>query len=175
MSKAMRAGESNAERLERWVTQYGSSILRTCFVYLADKSLAEDAAQDTFLKAWAAMDRFDGSRQHSEKAWLTRIAINTCRDYHRSKWFRHVDLRNALEDLPARYLLAEDTENEHLLLGIIRLPVKLKEVVLMYYYQGMTMQEVAAALRVSPSTVHHRLKKAEQKLRTMLTGGETDE
>lgn len=158
------------ERLMAWMQQHGQAILRTCFVYLGNRQEAEDAMQDTFLKAWRAMDTFDANRGASEKTWLMRIAVNVCHDYHRSRWFRHMDLSRALEDLPARYLWLEPRE-ENLLLDVMRLPEKQKQVILLYYYQEMTMKEVAEALGVATSTVHHRLKKAEQMLRISLTEG----
>lgn len=158
------------ERLMGWMERYSQAILRTCFVYLGRSQEAEDAMQDTFLKAWKAMDSFDSARGASEKTWLMKIAVNVCHDYHRSRWFRHVDLTRALEDLPSRYLRLEPRE-ETLLLDVMRLPEKQKQVILLYYYQEMTVKEAAEALGVAPSTVYQRLKKAEQTLRINLTEG----
>ena len=53
----------NERRLEDWMRTYGTAILRTCFVILSDTREAEDAMQDTFLRAWRAMDTFE-QRQH---------------------------------------------------------------------------------------------------------------
>lgn len=128
----------NERRLEDWMRTYGTAILRTCFVILSDAREAEDAMQDTFLRAWRAMDTFEQRNGASVKTWLMRIAINVCRDYQRKRWFRHIDMRHALEDLP----------------------------------QGMNLQETADALGISKSTVHTRLKKAEQALKLSLTGGD---
>ena len=61
------------------------------------------------------------------------------------------------------------------LLDILRLPAKYKQVLLLYYYQDLTLEEIAQALQMSRSTVHHRLKKAEALLRNTLTGGDIDE
>ena len=72
--------------LEGAMARWEQSLLRTCFAYLGDLSLAEDAVQETFLKAWKNLDRFRG--EASEKTWLLRIAINTCKDVRRSAWFR---------------------------------------------------------------------------------------
>lgn len=130
--------------------------------------------QDTFLKAWKAMDGFLEQEAHSAKAWLLRIAINRCRDYQRSRWFRHVDRTQALEDLPQHYLQVE-AEDRSLFLTILGLPVKQKQVILLYYYHRMPMQEVAQVLGVAVSTVHARLKKAEQALKMTLTGGDDND
>lgn len=100
-----------------------------------------------------------------------RIAINVCRDYQRKRWFRHIDMRHALEDLPQGMMtvLPEDRE---LMLDILRLPDDLKKPLILYYYQDMNLQETADALGISKSTVHTRLKKAEQALKLSLTGGD---
>lgn len=69
---------SHEEMLAHMVAQYEVILLRTCYMYLHDKALAEDATQETFLKAYKALDSFCG--ESSEKTWLMRIAMNTCRD-----------------------------------------------------------------------------------------------
>ena len=63
--------------LERLMNTYGDELLRMCFLYLKDYQLAEDAVQDTFLKAMKSYQFFQ--HQSSEKTWLTRIAINCCK------------------------------------------------------------------------------------------------
>ena len=77
---------------------FGTDLYRTCFVYLSDAHLAEDAMQETFIKAWRARETFRG--QASPKTWLTRIAINVCKDMLRTGWFRQVDRKISLDDLP---------------------------------------------------------------------------
>ena len=105
----------NERRLEDWMRTYGTAILRTCFVILSDAREAEDAMQDTFLRAWRAMDTFEQRNGASVKTWLMRIAINVCRDYQRKRLFRHIDMRHALEDLPQGMMtvLPEDRELMH--------------------------------------------------------------
>lgn len=159
------------ELLETWLREYGTSILRTCFVCLSDMRDAEDALQETFLKAWRAMDRYERRNGASEKTWLTHIAINVCRDMRRTRWFRHVDMRRALEEIPEGMACALP-EDRSLLLDIMQLPDKYKQPLLLYYYQDMTMEETAQALGMSKSTVYNRLKKAESILKLQLTGGD---
>ena len=95
------------QRLNRWIEDYSDSIMRTCFLYLSDQTQAEDATQDTWIKAWKHMDDFERKGIVSEKAWLLRIAINTCKDYRRSAWFRHVDRSKALDELPPQLIAVE--------------------------------------------------------------------
>ena len=158
-------------QLEQWITQYADAILRICFIYLRDAAQAEDAMQDTFIKAWRHMDQWNGQ---NDKAWLMRIAVNTCHDYHRSKWFRHTDMTRALEDLPSQTLAVLD-EDHDLLMDVYNLPEKEKQVILLYYYQEMTLQETAECLGIGKSAVHNRLVKAQRLLRGRLEGRKLDD
>lgn len=162
---------SREARLEGWVRAYGTAILRTCFVCLSDVKEAEDAMQETFLKAWRAMDSFQGRNGAGEKTWLTHIALNVCRDIRRTRWFRHIDMRRALEEIPQGIVQALP-EDRTLLMDIMQLPDRYKQPILLYYYQDMTIEETAETLNVSKSTVHNRLRKAEALLRRSLADGE---
>ena len=149
------------QRLNQWIEDYSDSILRTC-------------SQDTWIKAWKHMDDFERKGIANEKAWLLRIAINTCKDYRRTAWFRHVDRSKALDELPPQ-LIAVEPEDRTLTLMVMDLPDRYKQVILLHFFQGLTMQETADALGASQSTVHRRLKKAEELLKESLTGGVTYE
>ena len=173
MENAAVPGVIRKERLEKWIADYSDAIFRTCFVYLRDRQQAEDAMQDTFLKAWKHMEQLEREQALGEKSWLMRIAINTCHDYHRSKWFRHVDMRKALEDIPPDpNALPED---HALMMDVYDLPEKMKQVILLYYYQEMTLAETAQALQISRSAAHKRLTKAREMLKERLTGRDIDE
>lgn len=165
---------SYEQKLSLWIEQYSDTILKTCFLYLADQSQAEDATQDTWIKVWKHMTDFDRHGIVNEKAWLLRIAINTCRDYRRTSWFRHVDQSKVLDELPPQ-LVAVEPEDRTLTLMVMDLPDRYKQVILLHFFQGLTMQETADALGASQSTVHRRLKKAEELLKGSLTGGVTYE
>lgn len=155
------------EALTRLVEQYQTSLRRMCYAALQDEEMAKDAVQETFLKAYRAMDAYRG--ECSEKTWLMRIAVNTCRDIRRSAWLRHVERRITPEDLPEPAAPAEGEKLE-LAMAVMRLPKGLKEVTLLYYYQDMTMKETAEALGISLSAVSKRLTRAQEKLRDLLEG-----
>ena len=162
---------ADAERealLTAWVDRYSDSLLRMCFISLRDWALAEDALQETFIKAWRAMPQYEHSPIRNERAWLSRIAVNVCRDLRRTRWMRHVDAAQALETLPPSQLAVEP-EDRTLLLDILAMPEKYRQVLILYHYQRLTMREVAQVLGADVSTVHVRLKKAEGMLRRELT------
>lgn len=155
----------NALDLDRIMTQYATSVLRLCFIYLKDMSLAEDAMQDTMLKVYRYYDKFDGT---SEKTWIMRIAVNVCKDYLRSAWARKVNVVEELNDIPdSEYSTKED---DTLIKAVMELKPKYKEVILLFYYQDMKISEIAKTLGAPEATVSVRLKRAREQLKTKLGG-----
>lgn len=157
---------SREEWLTRMVEQYQSSLLTMCYAYLHERELAEDAVQETFLRAYKAWDTFRGDC--AEKTWLMRIAMNVCRNVRRSAWFIHVNRGVIPEDMPVAIWDHDDQEAADLAAAIQKLPDQLKEVVLLYYYQEMTMSEIAKIVGITRSMVSRRIKKAHAKLQGML-------
>ena len=85
--------------LDRLMTQYGTSLLRLCYMYLKDYQLAQDAVQETFVKVYLKYSLFRA--EASEKTWITRISMNVCRDMMRKRAYRERG-----EEIP-EYLAAE--------------------------------------------------------------------
>ena len=147
------------------ITRWEKPLLRICFSYLYDTAMAEDAVQETFFKAWKSYDRFSGNA--AEKTWLTRIAINTCKDLMKSAWLRNTDRSVTLESLPegsAPFEERDDTVTR----AVLSLPIRLKEVTLLHWYQGMSLDEMVKVLKLPRSTINYRLKKAKAMLKEEL-------
>ena len=164
--------ENPADRIRRLVEAYQTPLLRMCYMQLGDRQLAEDVVQETFCKAYQGLGRFRG--ECSEKTWLMKIALNTCRDAQRSAWFRHVNRKISLEMLPEEGV-EEKEEETALTQAIWKLPAKLRFVVLLYYYQGMSVREIAQAEGISQPAVSGRLSRARVQLAKTLKGGHFDE
>lgn len=74
--------------MERIVDEYGNAIWRMCYMYLKDKQLAEDVMQDTLIKVY---EKYHTLQEHdNEKAWIMKIAINTCKNYLKTNWLKCV-------------------------------------------------------------------------------------
>ena len=157
--------------LEKLMREYETDILRLCYACLHDRAQAEDAAQETFLKAYRRLSQFRGESR--EKTWLMKIAINTCRDVRRTGWWRHQERRLTPEMLPPPVQPVDDEETA-LALSVMNLPPKLREAVLLYYYQDMEESEIAEALGIARSSVSDRLRRARERLRAELKGGDDD-
>lgn len=167
------AAPDRDQRFERLVEQYQQSVLRTCFLCLCDQTLAEDAAQETFLKVYRAMDAFRG--ESSEKTWILKIAMHTCYSMNHSGWLRFTNRRVTPDMLPEQAAAPADDPDEALALAVMKLPRRLREVILLRYYHGLQVNEIAQALSLAHSSVSGRLKRGRDKLKDLLEGRELDE
>lgn len=163
------SAQERDRQFERIVQQYQGTLLRMCYLYLKDRTLAEDAVQESLIKIYRGLDGFRGDG--GEKKWIMKIVIHTCYDMNRSGWLRLMDRRYTPEMLPEAAAPFEPFE-EDLVTAMMNLPVKLKEVMLLYYYQGMNTLEIAQALGIFQSSVSGRLKRGRNKLRKALEGRE---
>ena len=159
-------------RLSRWMDVYGDELVRLAYGVLKDSYLAQDAAQDAFVKAWKGMASFRGDC--SEKTYLIKILMNTCRDYLRTSWMKRLDRRIPLDQLPEPY--ADATMPDRTVIEtVLALPVKLRSVILLRYWQQLKIREIGEALSLPCETVKKRLIRANQKLGTQLKGWYYDE
>lgn len=168
--------EMTEARMERLIDAYGNSLLRLCTLYLRDPYMAEDAVQDTYLKVWKSYQGFQG--RSAEKTWITRIAINTCKNYLSSSWRQHVELADVTEILEAGLGASRTTygSDEYESLGntmilmneIMKLKDKYRLAILLYYYQELTVPEIARVLGRQESTVYILLKRGREQLKRNL-------
>ncbi len=165
-------GSDREETLVRMVNEWQLPLLRLCYIQLQDRGLAEDAVQETFIKAFRALDTFRG--ECSEKTWLTRIAVNTCRDIRRGAWFRHIDRKVSLDMLP-EVAIQPSEDHLDLTLAVMNLPKKFREVIMLYYYQDMDTSEISSVLGIAQSSVSNRLRRGRDLLRKALEGRDPNE
>lgn len=170
MSVVKGPDKAKEERLCGLMERYEKQLLRLCCVYLRDASAAEDAVQESFFRAYRAMDGFRG--ESSEKTWLYSIAMNVCRDMRRATWYRYVDRRIDFDRLPQAVEPVSDVSIA-LMTEVMRLPHKYMEAVWLYYYEDLNLSEVGALLGITPAAVGYRLDRARKLLRRALKGEET--
>lgn len=167
MQNALLTGDAKEAALSRLMETYGTNVLRVCFLYLHDYSLAQDASQTTFLKAWKSIDTLH--KDGSEKAWLMAIAVNTCKSMLRSRQHRMFSQQVDMEHLPEpsqEAVTPDDTVRN----AVMALPAKYRDVVVLHYYQSIPTPDVARILHVPQSTVRTRLHRARAALQSQLKG-----
>lgn len=155
-------------KIEELIDLYGDEIFRLCIAYLGDRQLAEDAFQETFLKAWKNADRFRG--ESSVRTWLASIAVNTCRDLLRSGWFRLRRKSKPIEELAQLPAASAMPEESPVRTAVLSLPGMYREIILLYYDQNMKTKEIASLLHLSQNTVSTRLRRARKLLAKELKG-----
>lgn len=150
--------------------RYATDVLRVSYYYLGDRQRAEDVTQDVFVKLITSRPSLLPGR---EKAWLLKVALNRCRDLWRGAWLKKVVLGHpAFELFPADDEIGRLAENTALAEAVNRLPAGFKEVVLLHYYQGYGVTEIASMLDISEGTVSSRLSRARSRLQKDLKGDE---
>ena len=155
------------------VEQYGEELIRLAYLYVKDRTVAEDIIQDVFLKAYENIYAFKG--QSSYKTYLYRITINRCYDYFRSWTYKNIVLTDTLSNLFQRpsndstehtyFKNEQETSIAHAVLG---LPIKYREVIILYYYQAFSIHHISYLLKCSENTVKTRLRRARLKLKKKL-------
>lgn len=155
------------QEIERLMDNYGDSILRMCFLYLKDYHLAEDAAQETFLKALNAYDSFQ--HKSNEKTWLTKIAINCCKNIMRTNWF-HL-FRNELKEDMQDIVYPEENifEKDNMSRAIMKLNTDDRKLILLYYYQELPVKAIAKIIGKTENATIQRINRARKKLKKILT------
>lgn len=169
MRSAWGPGSANEQEIVRLMDTYGGMLLSLCRMMLHDYHRAQDAVQETYIKAYRHIDQL--ARVQSEKAWLIRIAVNTCRDMMRTAWFRHVARSVDLSELPEIPAPQVQEEDSIILDEVHKLPPKEREVLLLHYWQELDADEIARALSINRATVYRRLERARQRLKMNVEGG----
>lgn len=145
--------------------------------YVGDADAAVDVVQEAFLAAWKALGRFDDRRPFA--VWLRAIALNKCRDRARRQTVRRLILGETDDQSAEARAQRDPTPDGEADLAarqraavvqraIGRLPTKLKEPLLLTYFDELSQQEAAAVLGVTVKTIETRVYRARQKLAELL-------
>jgi RNA polymerase sigma-70 factor (ECF subfamily) len=169
-----RAREGDPAAWEMLVRTYQEHIFRLAYLTLQDPAEAEDVAQETFLRAFLALDRFELGRPL--RPWLTRIAVNQARNRRRSLGRYLNQLRQAFAAEPESEQAGAGLENglherwqaDILYKAVQRLSQDKREVVYLRFFLAMPEAEMAEALAVRPGTIKSRLHRAMADLRRLI-------
>lgn len=153
----------------RLYDQYATDVLRVCYFYLSDREKAEDVCQDVFVRLMTTHPVLQPGR---EKSWLLKVALNRCRDLWRGAWLKRVILGGpTFELIPAPDEFSRRDDQQAMMAAINQLPATFKEVILLHYYQGMNISEIAQMLELPEGTISSRLSRGRKKLESILLKG----
>ncbi|WP_319003641.1 RNA polymerase sigma factor [Sutcliffiella horikoshii] len=166
--------------LKELMNVYGDYLLRTAYLLVKDKQLAEEVVQDTFITAYQKIHQLD--EEDKLKSWLTTITVNLCKMQMR-KWsfksilsnfeFAERVTESEQADGPEAQLLL-DFQNQSLSESIQKLDYKYREVIILYYFNEMKISEMAMVLAIAENTVKTRLKRGRSYLKEIIEKGEDE-
>ncbi|AWE07656.1 RNA polymerase factor sigma C [Lysinibacillus sp. 2017] len=158
--------------LEKLMIDYGNELVRLAFSYVKDAEIAKDMVQNTFIKCYKNLESFRFDAQI--KTWLYRITINECKDYLKSWNYKMVQVKSFINETAKSIMpstektVIDKYKNEEIKNTIFSLPKVYREVVYLYYYDSLTTEEIAKVLDVPVNTVKTRLRRAKQRLESMI-------
>lgn len=170
-----RSKDGDEEAFGVLVNKYKTKMYHLAYSLTHDAQVADDLAQEVFIKAYFALDKFKGKSEFG--TWIYRIAINHCRDFLRKKnRIIQIPLENIIEKISTREsdILPEEKEQEEtkrrkiIHTTIQTLPDKYRTILSLRDIQDFSYNEIARILVISPGTVDSRLHRARKMLRTKL-------
>jgi RNA polymerase sigma-70 factor, ECF subfamily len=158
--------------IDEIMNKYGQEILQLTYSYVNNKTIAEDLTQDIFVKCYKSLHTYSGKSKL--RTWLWRIAINHCKDFHRSWYTKNVVI--AGEEMPSNgtqkelveQAVIQKEEDDELIAAIITLPIKYREVIYLFYYEELPLKEIALVTDTGLNTVKTRLRRAKELLKEEL-------
>lgn len=175
-----RALNGEQEAFNDIVTQFSGLMLRTASMIVGDRDVAEDVVQDAFIQAWHHLP--DLREAGALRPWLMRIVVNQCisfkRKLARSTAFMRQTLSEQETDMLAK--VADDYKGRmeqdwDLAQAIEHLPARQRIAIVLHYYNGMTLPEMARTLQTSENTLKKRIQAALVNLRRVMRAADNDE
>lgn len=155
-----------SEQIARLYDAYGDMLFRLAYSILLNQADAEDAVQDIFIKIIGKIPDFAEKTQ--EKAWLTRVLVNHCRDQLRKRRLRlYTPLDEVLEQGGSEPSVPgpEEGGGKELLQAVLALGEKYREPLILHYFEGFSVEEVSSILGIGLSAVKMRLSRGREMLK----------
>ncbi len=153
--------------LQEKIHKYKDMLYKIAFVQLKNESDAEDVIQEVFCQYFKSGKEFE--TKEYEKAWFIKVTLNACRKVWRSAWYRHraemPELEVASESegrLENAYVKRE--QQEEILKAVLSLPAKYRDVIHLFYYEELSINEICDATGRNQSTVTSQLTRGRQML-----------
>ncbi len=141
--------------LTRFIMNLKKTLYNIAYSYMHNVDDADDIVQDVFMKFLNSHEEF--KTLNNLKYWLIRVTINTCKTYLKSSWKTKISLN---DDVFEKTQINHKDRNEELMEIVTSLPPKYNEVIILYYFDDLRIDEISKVLNVSQSAVKKRLERA---------------
>ena len=162
------------DQLNQWIRGYSDRLRYVAYTYVRDNNRSEDIVQEAMMQAYLSIHQLrDPKRPYP---WLVRIVINLClntnRKYLREQPTDHLPEQGGktTEDV---YLQSE--RDKEVYTAILGLDEKYRAPIILYYFEDLSIREIAYALQLSEGAVKTRLARGREQLKSTLTRKESDE
>lgn len=169
----------STEALEKIMDEYGDDVKRFIYTYVKNTADTDDITQETFLTVYNKLHTFQ--HKSSLRTWIFSIAVNKSKDHLRSFHNRHDNLFQKIKsyiteshdnNTPERQVIS-NSENSELIDYILKLPIKYREVIILYYFNDFSIREISHSLNQKESSIKTRLNRARAKLAEILENEES--
>lgn len=134
---------------------YKNTIYSIAYSYVHNSYDADDIVQEVFLKYLKSSEVFD--TLDNEKYFLIRVTINTSLSYLKNSWKNKVSLD---EEVVNNVKSFDEKKNDEMFEIIYNLPHKYKEVIILHYYEDLSIKDISKIIKISISNVKKRLERA---------------
>lgn len=163
----MNSESMRTDSIRESIEQYSNMVYRLAFSMMKNKDDADDIHQEVFVQYICHYPELE-SEEH-KKVWLIRVTINTCKNWWKSAWQRKVcGLLDSQEVTEQEDTTLQWEQRYPIIEQIRNLPQKYKVVIHLFYYEEMSIKEIAHVLQLKESNVRARLTRARQKLKDVL-------
>ncbi|WP_223589215.1 sigma-70 family RNA polymerase sigma factor [Neobacillus bataviensis] len=166
--------EDKEALIDEIMNRYGQEVLKLVFSYVNNRAIAEDLTQDIFVKCYQSLHTYSGKAKL--RTWLWRIAINHSKDFLKSWYNKNVviteeePINNTTQKELVEQTIIQKEEDDQLIAAIMKLPVKYREAIYLYYYEELPIKEIAQLTEIGDNTVKTRLRRAKELLKVQLEG-----
>lgn len=163
------------EKLQEKIDSYSDMLFKIAYARMGNRTDAEDVVQETFYQYFKSSREFDD--EEYEKAWLIRVTLNGCRKVWRSGFNRRRSDVSDPEQIQQEQETGEGSPEETVLdkerartvlEAVWRLPATYREVIHLFYYEELSVKEIAAILERKVSTVTSQLTRGRELLKKSL-------
>lgn len=168
-----RAMEQKEALLQQKIEQYADMMFKLAFSQMKNRQDAEDVVQEVFYQYIKNKKPFEN--EEHEKAWLIRVTLNACRKIWRSAWYKHSAPYTAAAgtapetpDSETEKRVLEEERREEVLQAVFSLSRKYREVIHLFYFEEMSIQEICAVTGRKTNTVTSQLTRGREQLKKTL-------
>ncbi|WP_373876428.1 RNA polymerase sigma factor [Paenibacillus spongiae] len=167
--------QGNQIAMEILVKRHYKSVFAYLYRYSGDYHTSYDLTQETFIKMVRHIDNL--SQEESFKHWLLKIALNTCRDYYRSRSYKARQLSNEWteETADSSYhqvdIIDSRIESDSVKSAVMELPDYQRETIILRFYQDLKIKDIADLTSVGEPTVKSRINQGLSKLKAIMERG----